>query len=130
MIRRSVKPGNIFLSAHSLSESCCLHRACAPRQFERRRCDTPPPLIPVVTQPYSSSVTHPWLAFFTSLIYFASVPRFALYGGIFHPARRAAISSSGTSTLITLSCASIVIMSPLRTRAIGPPSCASGVTEL
>ena len=75
-----------------------------------------------------SSVTHPSCAEETVLIYRYIVPRVYLYGGATHFAFRAAISASLTSTVIARDSASIVMMSPSFTNAIGPPTCASGAT--
>jgi hypothetical protein len=47
-------------------------------------------------------------------MYFANVPRVALYGGIFHTFLRAAISSSETATDSSFFSASMVTISPLR----------------
>src|SRR5262249_43212525 len=74
-----------------------------------------------------SSVTQPSEAVRTLRMYFASVPRCARSGGAVHAARRRASSASGISSTIVRFFASIVIRSPSRTSAIGPPSCASGV---
>src|SRR5690348_18223396 len=61
-------------------------------------------------------------------MYFASVPRVALYGGMCHVPFRAAISWSVSATCNRFFSASMVIWSPVRIRPMGPPSCASGVT--
>jgi threonine dehydrogenase-like Zn-dependent dehydrogenase len=52
---------------------------------------------PMVRHP---SVTHPWEASDTSLVYFHRVPVVILNGGEVHPSRRAASSSAGTSTVM------------------------------
>mmetsp|Transcript_37762 Transcript_37762/g.88853 ORF Transcript_37762/g.88853 Transcript_37762/m.88853 type:complete len:335 (+) Transcript_37762:311-1315(+) len=56
------------------------------------------------------------------------VPRVYLYGGATHAAFRRAISASGMSTSMASVVASMVMMSPSCTIAIGPPTCASGAT--
>ena len=56
------------------------------------------------------------------------MPRVALYGGFFQPARRRANSASVTLRLIVFASASMVIVSPVRARAMLPPSIASVVT--
>jgi hypothetical protein len=73
-----------------------------------------------------SSVTQPRLALF----HCSNVPRKrgarGLYGGIRQTARRRAHSASEMSTSIWFRSASVVMTSPLRSSAIGPPYCACG----
>mmetsp|Transcript_6387 Transcript_6387/g.15493 ORF Transcript_6387/g.15493 Transcript_6387/m.15493 type:complete len:211 (+) Transcript_6387:55-687(+) len=77
----------------------------------------------------SSSVTHPSVAVATHWMYLKRVPASARYGGGDHSWRRFSHSSSGIKTsMVRLSFwASIRIGSPFLTRAIGPPTWASGV---
>lgn len=51
---------------------------------------------------YYSSVTHPSLALFTNLMYFASVPRVALEEGCFHAALRLSNSAEPTPTSMVM----------------------------
>src|SRR5262245_36653455 len=73
------------------------------------------------------SVTQPSEADFTRRTYFPSTPPVALSGGVTRAFRRRDISASSISIVSEQSVASIVMRSPSRTSAIGPPSCASGV---
>mmetsp|Transcript_24264 Transcript_24264/g.53092 ORF Transcript_24264/g.53092 Transcript_24264/m.53092 type:complete len:201 (+) Transcript_24264:157-759(+) len=77
----------------------------------------------------SSSVTHPSVAVATHWMYLKRVPSLARRGGGVHSCRRFSHSSSGIKTsMVRLSfCASIRIGSPFLTKAIGPPTWASGV---
>mmetsp|Transcript_43205 Transcript_43205/g.92018 ORF Transcript_43205/g.92018 Transcript_43205/m.92018 type:complete len:209 (-) Transcript_43205:1238-1864(-) len=61
-------------------------------------------------------------------MYLYIVPRVYLNGGCTHAAFLRAISASETSMLISNVSASIVTTSPSSSKAIGPPTCASGET--
>jgi hypothetical protein len=67
----------------------------------------------------------------TSLAYLSSIPRLTVsapFPEFSHSLCRRACSSSPTSQLIVLFSESMIILSPLRTSAIGPPRRASGTT--
>ncbi len=61
-------------------------------------------------------------------MYLYNVPCCALYGGGIQFCLRCLSSSAGTCRSIVFLTASTEIMSPSRTSAIGPPTCASGTT--
>src|SRR5205085_7301118 len=74
------------------------------------------------------SQTAPYAALPTSLVYLARTPRVCFGGGAVQPVRRAASSASSTSRSSRPPATSSRIRSPSRTKAIGPPSTASGAT--
>src|SRR6266487_5451248 len=75
---------------------------------------------------HNYSVTAPSDAEVTSLTYFAMTPEVYFGAGACHFSRRCAISSSLRLTVRALRSASMVIMSPFCTIAMGPPTWASG----
>mmetsp|Transcript_20682 Transcript_20682/g.48643 ORF Transcript_20682/g.48643 Transcript_20682/m.48643 type:complete len:315 (-) Transcript_20682:1451-2395(-) len=77
----------------------------------------------------SSSVTHPSVAVATHWMYLKRIPALARSGGGVHSCRRFSHSSSGINTsMVRLSFwASMRMGSPFLTRAMGPPTWASGV---
>src|SRR5690606_24492494 len=75
-----------------------------------------------------ASVTQPSEAEATVRTYFRRMPPVTLSGGSVQAAARRARSGSSTSQAMMFDSASIVIRSPSRTKAIGPPFWASGVT--
>src|ERR1700735_4851086 len=74
----------------------------------------------------SRSVTAPNEALLTCREYFANAPRRASGGGAVHDLLRRVSSLRATCSVISRRCASIVIASPVLTKASGPPSAASG----
>lgn len=68
-------------------------------------------------------MTQPSDALLTSLMYLDRVPLVALRAGAFHAALRAAISASLMCISMTRLLASMVILSPSLTSAMGPPTC-------
>lgn len=75
-----------------------------------------------------ASVTQPWLACVTVLMYLYSVPWVTLSGGAFHAFLRLSSSSGETRSSMVFLTASTEIISPSCTKAIGPPTWASGTT--
>lgn len=78
--------------------------------------------------PFYASVMHPRLASSTIFTYLYNVPWLAFNGGATHALFRRASSSAETCSSIVFLIASTEIMSPSCTRAIGPPTWASGTT--
>ena len=75
-----------------------------------------------------ASVTQPWLASVTDLMYLYSVPWETLSGGAFHSFLLLSSSSGETRSSMVFLTASTEIRSPSCTKAIGPPTWASGTT--
>src|SRR5439155_20409775 len=90
--------------------------AADPALERGRRCDRRP----------RHQVTAPRSALPTALAYLASAPWVYRGSGARHAARRVPSSAASTARWMTRRPASITISSPSRTRAIGPPTNASG----
>src|SRR6266851_8526947 len=111
-----------------------LQNSCTPTDYvSQGRCRASPEWTaeggcPYVTLGWVGVVIAPSAADLTSAAYLAKTPVLYFAAGAFHSASRRAISASEISSSSLRILVSMVILSPSRIAAIGPPSAASGAT--